>query len=147
MKIAVGSDQKRHLTDVVIEDLRKREHELVLFGPIADQNIQWTDVALQVAESVISGRCKEGILFCLTGTGVTIAANKVPGIRAALCFDAWTAKGARLWNHANVLVMSLRLTTEITVLEILDAWFNTPFGIEETQNVAKIELIEKKYRN
>jgi ribose 5-phosphate isomerase B len=106
-------------------------------------------VGERVAESVASGRCEEGVLFCWTGTGVSIAANKVPGVRAALCFDAETARGARKWNHANVLVMSLRLTSEVVAKEILEAWFSTPFSQsqEDVECVAKIAEIESKYRS
>ena len=89
-------------------------------------------VARQVAEDVAEGRSEEGILFCWTGTGVSIAANKVPGVRAALCFDAETARGARVWNNANVLCLSMRLTSEIMLEEILEAWFETEY--EPTEN-------------
>jgi ribose 5-phosphate isomerase B len=149
MKIAVGSDMRTYLTDVVIEELRKRGHELELYGPPAGEDLLWPDVGERVAESVASGGCEEGVLFCWTGTGVSIAANKVPGVRAALCFDAETARGARKWNHANVLVMSLRLTSEVVAKEILEAWFSTPFSQsqEDVECVAKIAEIESKYRS
>ncbi|MGY4707670.1 RpiB/LacA/LacB family sugar-phosphate isomerase [Candidatus Bipolaricaulota sp. J31] len=149
MRIAVGSDERTHLTDVVMEELKKRGHEVIPFGPLADEEMEWAEVGLRVAEAVAGGECDEGILFCWTGTGVCIAANKVPGIRAALCVDAETARGARRWNHANVLVMSLRLTSEPVAKEILDAWFSTPFGKEEfdLRNVRRIAEIEGKYRS
>ena len=99
MKIAVGSDEKNALTDEVIEELRKRDMEVELFGPLADKNEEWAEVAEQVAERVSEKECDQGILFCSTGTGVSIAANKVPGIRAALCTDSKTAAGARMWNE------------------------------------------------
>ena len=100
-----------------------------------------------MAERVARGDADEGILFCWTGTGVSIAANKVPGIRAALCHDAETAKGARLWNRANVLCLSLRATSEVVAKEILDAWFVTPLGADPTDVacVEKVGEIEKKY--
>jgi len=88
MKIVFGSDEKNHLTDFVISELKKKDHELVLHGPIAGEEIGWTDVAMIVAERVASGESDQGIVCCWTGTGVSIAANKVPGIRAALCADA-----------------------------------------------------------
>ena len=103
MKLAVGSDERTHVTDAVVAELQKRGHTVELFGSLRDEKALWPQVALQVAERVVCGRADEGILFCWTGTGVAIAANKVPGIRAALCHDAETAKGARLWNRANVL--------------------------------------------
>ena len=98
MKIAVGSDERTHLTDTVIEDLQKRGHDLLLFGPLAenDPEVDWPLTSSKVAESVATHKADEGIVFCWTGTGASIAANKVPGIRAALCQDAETARGARI---------------------------------------------------
>ncbi len=145
MKIAVGSDERTHLTDFVIEELRKRGIELELHGPLSGKNIQWADVAQNVAERVANGNCDQGILFCWTGTGVSMAANKVPGIRAALCADAETARGARKWNDANVLAMSLRLTSPIIAKEIIDAWFSASLEKEEAPNVEKVKAIEEKY--
>lgn len=145
MRIAVGSDERLEVTDTVVAELERRGHEVRLFGPLRGGSEPWPDVARQVAEEVASGRCDEGVLFCWTGTGVSIAANKVPGIRAALCADAETARGARIWNHANVLVMSLRLTTPAVAKEILDAWLSTPPAPEEAQAVAKVAEIERAY--
>ncbi len=145
MKIAVGSDERTHLTDFVIEELRKRGIELELHGPLSGENIQWAEVAQNVAEKVSKGNCDQGILFCWTGTGVSMAANKVPGIRAALCADAETARGARKWNDANVLAMSLRLTSPIIAKEIIDAWFSANLEKEEATNVEKVKAIEEKY--
>lgn len=145
MKIAVGSDERTHLTDFVIEELKKRGIELELHGPLSGKNIQWAEVAQNVAERVANGKCDQGILFCWTGTGVSMAANKVPGIRAALCADAETARGARKWNDANVLAMSLRLTSPIIAKEIIDAWFSASLEKEEATNVEKVKAIEEKY--
>jgi len=147
MKLAVGSDERTHTTDVVVAELNKRGHPVELFGPLRGENESWVTVAQQVAERVACGEADEGILFCWTGTGVSIAANKVPGIRAALCHDAETARGARLWNRANVLCLSLRATSEIVAKEILDAWFATPLGTDpvDVACVAQVEEIENKY--
>ena len=146
MKIAVGSDEKRFITDYVIEELKRRGHQIELFGSlVTGQPTSWPKVGQAVAESVATGRVNEGILFCWTGTGVAIAANKVPGIRAALCFDAETARGARLWDYANVLVMSLRLTSDVVAKEILDAWFSTSHAESERETVKQISEIERKY--
>jgi ribose 5-phosphate isomerase B len=145
MKIAVGSDEKTHVTDVVVEELKKRGYEVELYGPLCNHKSQWPEVARKVAERVAAKACNEGILFCWTGTGVSMAANKVPGVRAALCFDAETAKGARKWNHANVLAMSLRLTPEVVAKEILDAWFSTPYDPKEEEAVKAVMEIEKDY--
>ncbi len=146
MRIAVGSDERTHVTDVVIEELRTRGHELELFGPLSGVAMAWPQVGEIIARRVASGECQEGVLFCWTGTGVSIAANKVKGIRAALCADAETARGARLWNHANVLVISLRSTSEAIAKEILEAWFSTPFGQNEDDIacVAHLSDIEAK---
>ena len=99
-----------------------------------------------MAQAVASGAADEGILFCWTGTGVSIAANKVPGIRAALCDDAETARGARLWNNANVLCLSLRRTSEIIAKEILDAWFDTSFIPNDTDNTCLNQLSNYELR-
>lgn len=147
MKIAIGSDEKNALTDEVIEELRKRDMEVELFGPLADEKVEWTEVAEQVAERVSQKECDQGILFCSTGTGVSIAANKVPGIRAALCTDSKTAAGARMWNDANILAMSLRLVSPDVAREILDAWFQSEPDPSERENIEKVAGIESKYRN
>ena len=147
MKIAVGSDEKNALTDEVIQELRKRDMEVELFGPLADENVEWAEVAEQVAEKVSEKECDQGILFCSTGTGVSIAANKVPGIRAALCTDSRTAAGARMWNDANILAMSLRLVSPDVAKEILDAWFQSKPHPSERENIEKVSRIESRYRN
>lgn len=145
MKIAVGSDERTHLTDFVVEELRKKGIELELHGPLSGESIQWAEVAEKVAERVADKACDQGILFCWTGTGVSMAANKVPGIRAALCADAETARGARKWNDANVLAISLRLTSPIVAKEILEAWFSATPEKEEIPNVERVKAIEEKY--
>ncbi|GAB4280394.1 MAG: RpiB/LacA/LacB family sugar-phosphate isomerase [Candidatus Promineifilaceae bacterium] len=147
MKLAVGSDERTPLTDAVVAELQAMGHELVLFGPLADASSYWPEVARQVAESVAQGNVEEGILFCWTGTGVSIAANKVPGIRAALCDDAETARGARLWNNANVLCLSIRRTSEVIAMEILAAWFAHAYQPNEVDDtcLAQVEALEKRY--
>ncbi len=147
MKLAVGSDERTHLTDDVVAELGKRGHSVELYGPLRDEALNWTQVAQAVAETVAAQRADEGILFCWTGTGVSLAANKVPGIRAALCHDAETAKGARLWNRANILCLSLRATSETIAREILDAWFSTPLGTDpgDVLAVEQVGEIERKY--
>ncbi|MEW5717190.1 MAG: RpiB/LacA/LacB family sugar-phosphate isomerase [Chloroflexota bacterium] len=147
MKLAVGSDERTHTTDAVVAELEKRGHAVELFGALRDEKALWPQVARDVAERVARGDADEGILFCWTGTGVALAANKVPGIRAALCHDAETAKGARLWNRANVLCLSLRATSEVIAKEILDAWFATPLGTDpvDVECVEQVSEIESKY--
>lgn len=143
MRIAVGSDEKNYLTDALIADLERRGHEVLLFGPLIGTDDQWPDVGRAVGEAVASGQADQGIVCCYTGTGVSIAANKVPGIRAALCHDAQTAAGARKWNDANVLALSLRLTTPELVREILDAWFATECPSEEQATIARLRAFER----
>ncbi len=143
MKIAIGSDERTHLTDAVVEDLKQRGHELVLFGPLAenDPDVDWPLTSSKVARAVATKLVDEGIVFCWTGTGASIAANKVRGIRAALCHDAETARGARIWNYANVLALSIRATTEAIAKEILEAWLNTPYS-EDEWNCRQMERVK-----
>jgi len=139
VRIAVGSDEVTPLTDAVIADLRGRGHDLVLAGPPAGADEQWAAVGRRVGALVADGTCATGVLFCWTGTGASIAANKVRGVRAALCGDAATATGARRWNDANVLVISLRATSAPVAVEMLDAWFATEPDPGEAANVAALE--------
>lgn len=126
MRVAVGSDERAYVAEAVVQELEARRIEVELYGALKKgDSTQWADVARRVSERVASGRCQQGILFCWTGTGVSIAANKVPGIRAALCFDAETARGARRYNDANMLCMSLRLTSPPLAQEVLEAWLST----------------------
>ena len=147
MKIAVSTDERTHLVDTIVEELEKRGHEVEYFGPEPGQEADWPDVTLKAVEQVAGGQAEEAIVMCWTGTGCTLAANKVPGIRAALCQDAETAKGARIWNHANVLGLSLRATPEAVAKEILRAWFDTPYSDDEwnVRQIQQIKEIEKKY--
>jgi ribose 5-phosphate isomerase B len=139
VKIALGSDERTLLTDAVVADLRERGHEVELVGPPAGDDRQWAEVGHAVGALVADGDCEGGVLFCWTGTGASIAANKVPGVRAALCTDAVTAEGARRWNDANVLVMGLRLTSPDLAHEMLDAWFSTAPDESERDNIARLE--------
>ena len=147
MKLAVSTDERTHLVDAILEELQKRGHVVEYFGPEPGNDADWPEVTLQAVEQVTRGEADEAIVMCWTGTGCTLAANKVPGIRAALCHDAETAKGARIWNHANVLGLSLRATPEAVAKEILDAWFKTPYSEDKwnLRQMQKIKEIEKKY--
>jgi ribose 5-phosphate isomerase B len=141
--VVLGSDERTPLTDAVEADLRARGHEVVAIGPPAqrpeEDRKQWAEVGRVVGEAVARGEAESGVLFCWTGTGASIAANKVPGVRAALCADAQTAAGARRWNDANVLVMSLRLTSAEVAREMLDAWFATAPDRDVAVNIARLE--------
>jgi ribose 5-phosphate isomerase B len=141
MRIAIGGDERNEVTDHVLEALRERGHNLVkVVGPVGGGDEQWADVGREVGESVAGGDADQGIVFCHTGTGVSLAANKVHGARAALCTDAEQARGARRWNDANVLAMSLRLTDRSLADEILDAWFSTTeLDAAELPNIDKVK--------
>ena len=124
MRIAVSSDERTGVADAVVEALRARGHEPLAHGALAEgDRPDWAWASEAAARDVADGRAEQAIVCCWTGTGASIAANKVPGIRAALCADAQTAAGARRWNDANVLVISLRTTSQAELEEILDAWF------------------------
>lgn len=147
MRIAVGSDESSGLTDAIIKWLKEHGSEVSLYGPLREEELTWPAVAHQVAEAVARGEADEGILLCWTGTGVSIAANKVPGIRAALCDDAETARGARLWNNANVLCLSLRRLSNVMAVEILETWFETSYqpNQEDDACVDAVRQIEQAY--
>ena len=124
MRISVAADERTGIADAVIEELRKRGHEPVVHGALNDsERDDWAWASETAARDVAEGASDQAIVCCWTGTGASIAANKVPGVRAALCVDAQTAEGARRWNDANVLALSLRATSEAELAEILDAWF------------------------
>lgn len=144
MRVVVGSDEKTSLTDAIAESLREKGHEVDLMGPLAGAGGEWADVSSGLARRVAQGQAEMGVLFCWTGTGASIAANKVPGARAALCADAETARGARRYNHANVLVMSLRATSDAVGREILDAFLEEPPGRDDfdVRNVAAVDALD-----
>jgi ribose 5-phosphate isomerase B len=149
MKIAVSTDEHTHLVDALLDDLKRRGHEVLYSGPAEDQeSIDWPEVTLEAIDRVRTGEADEAIVMCWTGTGCSIVANKVPGIRAALCGDAETARGARVWNHANVLALSLRATPEPVLKEILDRWFDTPFSDDEwnRRQVERVRAVEERNR-
>jgi len=146
VKICAGTDERSYLTDLVVEELKRRDHQVEFVGPISDQTYPWPDVARTVGEKVADGQVDQGVLFCWTGTGVSIAANKVPGVRAALCADAETARGARSWNDANVLCLSLRVTSAVIAKEILDAWFAAEPDPAEANNVRRVEEMDRHRR-
>ncbi|MEV0164583.1 RpiB/LacA/LacB family sugar-phosphate isomerase [Nonomuraea fuscirosea] len=124
MRISVAADSKDGVAERVVAELRGRGHEVVTHGALSDgERDDWAWACELAARDVSEGRAEQAVVCCWTGTGASIAANKVRGVRAALCVDAYTADGARKWNDANVLALSLRLTSEVVLKEILDAWF------------------------
>lgn len=142
MKIAFGSDIKSHVTDNVQALLEAAGHEVSAYGAVGSGSTEWSAVGAAVGKAVAHGEAEQGILFCWTGTGVSIAANKMQGIRAALCNDAETARGARLWNDANVLAMSLRKVTEALAEEILEAWLRTERS-EDAEDLACLQTLQQ----
>ena len=140
MRIAFGTDERTELTDRIKQHLSDAGHEVVVVG----EDDPWPDVGRGVGEAVVDGVAERGVVCCWTGTGVSMAANKVPGVRAALCTDPETAAGARKWNDANVLALSLRTTSPAVLEEILDAWFATGASkdTDDRSNVEHLAEIE-----
>jgi ribose 5-phosphate isomerase B len=146
MRVAFTSDERYRVHDVLEADLNRRGHTVVRFGATATgSDVPWVDAAQAAAQAVSSGDCVQGVFLCWTGTGICMAANKVPGIRAALCTDPGTAAGARVWNHANVLCLSNRTLSDDMAREILAAWFDTPPEDRGTQGVARLAELESRY--
>lgn len=140
MRVVVGADDEGAVADAVVDELRRRGHEVTVL-----ERAQWPDVAREVGEAVASGRADQGMVFCWTGTGTAMAANKVRGVRAALAWDPWIAEGARRWNDANVLVMSLKRTTPETAREIVDAWLAVEQpDPDEAENIARLAELERR---
>ena len=135
MRIAFGTDESTPLTAAIVDRLRQLGHDVEV---VAD-GIDWPDAGRRVGQAVAAGAADRGVVCCWTGTGVSIAANKVPGVRAALCTDAETARGARRWNDANVLALGLRLTTETTAAEMLDAFLTADPDGGEQARIAAVE--------
>jgi ribose 5-phosphate isomerase B len=141
MRIAVSADERSALAQVLLEELVERGHEPLLHGALAEgDRADWAWCSAAAAQDVAVGRAEQAIVCCWTGTGAAIAANKVPGIRAALCGDALTAAGARRWNDANVLALSLRAVGEGVLGEILDAWFATEASAD-ADDLANVERV------
>jgi ribose 5-phosphate isomerase B len=147
MRVALCSDEPYAVHDTIARVLRERGHEVCPFGACASKtDVPWAEAAEEAALAVAEGRADEGIFLCWTGTGISMAANKVAGIRAALVFDPGGAAGARIWNHANVLCLSNRLLSDDMAKEILAAWFDTPPGERGVEGVRHLEELDRRYR-
>ncbi|GAA3430802.1 RpiB/LacA/LacB family sugar-phosphate isomerase [Kutzneria kofuensis] len=143
MKISVSADMLDGIGADIAEELRKRGHEVLVHGALSDdESNDWARASEAAARDVAEGRADQGVVCCWTGTGASIAANKVAGVRAALCTDAYTAQGARRWNDANVLALSLRMTSLPLLDEILDAWFAADVTDDE-DDLASIDHVAK----
>jgi ribose 5-phosphate isomerase B len=141
MRIALASDEPHPVNATVARLLEERGHEVVRFdeGP-------WAEVAERAAMAVAAGECDEGVLFCWSGTGISMAANKVAGVRAALCGDPGAAAAARVWNHANVLCLANRTLSDDMAKEILAAWFDTAPGERGKDGVAALAAVDARHR-
>ncbi len=139
----MASDERTGVAERVVEELRRRGHEPLLHGALAEgERDDWAWASVAAARDVADGAADQAIVCCWTGTGASIAANKVAGVRAALCADAETARGARRWNDANTLALSLRTTSEALLEEMLDAWFDAEPS-EERDDVANVRHLER----
>ena len=143
MRIAVAADELTGVAEAVVAELRRRGHEPLVHGALNDaERDDWAWASEAAARDVVEGRADQGIVCCWTGTGASIAANKVAGVRAALCTDAETARGARRWNDANVLALSLRATSSALLEEILDGWFEATAS-EDADDVANVRHLDE----
>src|SRR3954466_10674489 len=145
MKVAVAADERVGVAKALVDELRKRGHEPIAHGALAEgERDDWAWASEAAARDVAEGRAEQAIVCCWTGTGASIAANKVDGVRAALCLDAQTAEGARKWNDANALALSLRTTSEAELTEILDGWFGGKASgdADDAANVEHLSEIE-----
>ena len=144
MKISVAADELTGVAGAVMEELQERGHELLPHGALSeDERDDWAWCSEAAARDVVEGRADHAVVCCWTGTGASMAANKVPGARAALCADAETARGARRWNDANVLALSLRTTSPALLGEILDGWFEAGPSDDEDdrENIRHVDEI------
>jgi ribose 5-phosphate isomerase B len=145
MRISLASDSLDGVASRLVTEVEQRGHSVTLYGALTPGGrADWAWCCSAAAKDVTLGHSDQAIVCCWTGTGASIAANKIAGVRAALCVDAATAEGARTWNDANVLALSLRLTSDQTLVEILDAWFaGTPSTAgEDVANIAHLSALE-----
>jgi ribose 5-phosphate isomerase B len=146
MLIAVAADELKGVASVLVAALERRGHRTLVHGALSEtERNDWAWASEAAARDVAQGRAEQGVVCCWTGTGASIAANKVDGVRAALCLDGASADGARRWNDANVLALSLRRTSEAELAEILDAWFaaESSSEAEDRENVAHLSEMER----
>ena len=146
MRIAVASDEPYPVHAALVAALERRGHTVVRLGAVGGADAPWAEVAADAATAVARGECDGAVICCWTGTGASIAANKVRGVRAALCVDPQTAAGARIWNHANVLCLSNRLLSDDMAKEILAAWFDTPPGEKGSEGVEHLAAVDARHR-
>lgn len=141
MNIVIATDELTPLNTYVCDYIKSLGHTVIMQGDLLSPNGKWADISLELGKTVVSGQADMGILFCWSGTGACMAANKVKGIRAALCTSAEIAKLARKWNDANVLVMGNVNTTQELAKEIIDTWFTTSFDEEGLNQAHSIDAL------
>ncbi|QNB47057.1 ribose 5-phosphate isomerase B [Thermanaerosceptrum fracticalcis] len=146
MRIAIGSDHGGYqLKEEIKKALLEKKYEIKDFGTHSTDSCDYPDIALPLAQAVAAGEFDKGILICGTGIGISIAANKVPGIRAALCHDTFSARASREHNDANILALGERVIGKGLALEIVDVWLASEFsGGRHQKRVDKIAAIEKR---
>ena len=143
MRIAYAADDENETTRAVVGHLTAEGHEVVAVGT----SDKWPDLGAAVGRAVVAGDADYGVVMCWTGTGTAIAANKVPGVRAALAWEPWIARGARLWNDANVLALSLKRLAPDVAVEVVQAFFDTSEpDADEAENIARLGDIEQRRR-
>jgi len=142
IRFSIGADTKSKCVYVANQYLERNNYSIIKYGILANEKSDWVEIAKNVANDVKNGKSDFGIIFCFTGTGVTIVANKIKKIRAALCNDKVIAEGARKWNNANILTMSTISVKEDEVEEIISTWINTEVDKDELKNINKIGEIE-----
>lgn len=145
MKIVLGSDHAGFsLKETIKEHLSSQGYEIIDCGTDSEESVDYPDFGAKVAKTICDGVCEKGILVCGTGIGISIAANKLPGIRAAVCHDLFTAQASREHNDANILAMGARVIESSLALEMVDAWLATPFsGGRHQRRIDKISALEK----
>ena len=146
MKIVLGSDHAGFsLKETIKEHLSSQGWDVIDCGTDSEESVDYPDFAEKVARAICDGTCEKGILVCGTGIGISIAANKLPGIRAAVCHDLFTAQASREHNDANILAMGARVLESSLALEMVDLWLATPFsGGRHQRRIDKISALEKQ---
>lgn len=144
--IAIGSDHAGlPLKEEIIKHFREKGIEFKDYGTYTTESVDYSDYGRKVALSVQSGECEKGIVICGTGIGISIAANKVKGIRASLCTNSYMAKMTRMHNDSNILALGQRVTGVGVALDIVDTWLNTSFeGGRHQRRIDKIKDIENE---
>ncbi len=147
VRIAVCSDEPYGVHATIEREIERHGHQCLRFGAFGGgSEVAWATIAERAGRAIVDGDCSEGVFLCWSGTGISMAANKLPGIRAALCFDASTASAARIWNQANVLCLSNRMLSDDVAKEILEAWFETKADDRGAAGVQLMAEVDERWR-